>query len=245
MKRVGYILIALSLFVIHSTRVYSQTRIITNPYKSQTNSAPTQNQNKEKSLIKLGRVKYSGGGDWYNDPSGEINLLNFIRNNTNIPVEPEYTYVDLASDNLFSEPIIFLTGHGNISFSSQEINNLRAYLENGGFLYVDDDYGLDPYIRKEMKKVFPEQEFVELPFSHPLFHCHFDFPNGVPKTHEHDAKTPQTFGMFSKGRLCVVYTYESNPSDGWADPNVHNDTEETRQIALKFGTNVVVWALGN
>jgi hypothetical protein len=201
--------------------------------------------NKENSLIKLGRVKYSGGGDWYNDPSGEVNLLNYVKANTNIPIEPIYSYVDLASDNLFAYPILFLTGHGNMNLTNQEVVNLRSYLENGGFLYIDDDYGLDEFVRRELKKVFPDQKLVELPFTHNLFHCHFDFKQGVPKTHEHDEKPPQTFGLFSKGRLCVVFTYESNPSDGWADPNVHNDKEEVRQEALKFGVNVVVWALQN
>jgi hypothetical protein len=209
------------------------------------NAQNSAKNNKESSLIKLGRVKYSGGGDWYNDPSAEVNLLSFIKLHTNIPVNPTYEFVDLASDNLFAYPILFLTGHGNMNLTNQEVLNLRTYLENGGFLYIDDDYGLDEFIRREMKKVFPEQKFIELPFSHNLFHCHFKFENGVPKTHQHDEKPAQTFGLFSKGRLCVVYTYESNPSDGWADPDIHNNTPANREAALKFGTNVVVWALIN
>jgi len=198
---------------------------------------------KENSLIKLGRVKYSGGGDWYNDPSAEVNLLNFVRANTNIPVEPIYTFVDLASGNLFAFPILFLTGHGNMNLTNQEVLNLRSYLDNGGFLYIDDDYGLDKFVRREMKKVFPDQQFVDLPFSHEIFNCHFKFPNGIPKIHEHDNKPAQTFGLFSKGRLCVVYTYETNPSDGWADG--HDNPPEKREASFRFGTNLIVWALQN
>ena len=204
---------------------------------------PINSQQKENSLIKLGRVKYSGGGDWYNDPSADVNLLSYVKSHTNIPVEPVYTYIDLASDNLFAFPILFLTGHGNMNLSNLEVTNLRAYLDNGGFLYIDDDYGLNEFARREMKKVFPDQQFVELPFNHGIFHCHFNFTNGVPKTHEHDNQSAQTFGLFSKGRLCVVFTFESNPSDGWADANVHNNPPEIRERALQFGTNVVVWAL--
>ena len=200
---------------------------------------------KDESALRIARVKYSGGGDWYNDPSSEVNLLNYINQNTNIKVDPEYEYVSLASDNIFSYPILFLTGHGNLSFSDKEAANLRAYLENGGFLYIDDDYGIDKFIRKEMKKVFPDQEFRELPFSHGIYSCHFLFPNGLPKIHEHDGKAPQGFGMFYNGRLCVYYTYETNLADGWCDQSVHNDSEDVREKALKMGVNIVVWALSN
>ncbi len=195
--------------------------------------------------IKLGRVKYSGGGDWYNDPSAEPQLLNFVKKNTNINVEPQYEFVDLASDNIFYYPILFLTGHGNINFTDSEVRRLRAYLKSGGFLYVDDDYGLDKFIRREMKKVFPEQNFVELPYSHGIFKYPFQFPNGVPKIHEHDNKEPQCFGLFYNERLCVLYTYESNPSDGWPGDDVHKLEPEKRLAALKFGTNIIVWALSN
>lgn len=198
-----------------------------------------------KSALKIARVKYSGGGDWYNDPSAEVNLLNYIKKNTNILVNPVYEYVELGSDNLFLYPIIFLTGHGNVKFSDGEVRRLRAYLENGGFLFIDDDYGLDQYIRTEMKKVFPEQDFVELPFSHGIYRSHFIFKNGFPKTHEHDNKPPQTFGLFHKGRLCVVYTYEMNPSDGWADAEIHKNPPEKREEAFRIGTNIIVWALSN
>ncbi|MFP4544770.1 MAG: DUF4159 domain-containing protein [Candidatus Kapaibacterium sp.] len=197
------------------------------------------------SAIKLARVKYSGGGDWYNDPSAEVNLLNFLRANTNINVDPVYEFVDLSSDNLFLYPLIFLTGHGNLNFSEKEASKLRAYLENGGFLYIDDDYGLDEYIRKEMKKVFPDQEFAEIPFSHKIYNSHFDFSEGLPKIHEHDNKPPRAYGLFHNGRLSVFFTVESNPSDGWADPEVHDNPPEKREQALKFGTNIIVYALTN
>lgn len=197
----------------------------------------------QQSAVKLARVKYSGGGDWYNDPSGEVNLLKFIRQNTTITVDPVYEFVELGSDNIFLYPILFLTGHGNVNFTEGEVKRLRAYLQNGGFLYIDDDYGLDAAIRREMKKVFPDQQFAELPFNHPIYSAHYKFPNGLPKIHEHDMKTPQGFGLFSGGRLCVFYTYETNPSDGWADPDVHNDPPDKRDASLKIGTNIVVYAL--
>jgi hypothetical protein len=196
-------------------------------------------------LFRIARLKYSGGGDWYNDPTEEPNLLNFIKAHTNLKVKAEYKFVDIASDDIFNYPFLFLTGHGNIVFSNDEIVRLRKYLENGGFLYIDDDYGLDKYIRREMKRVYPDKDFVELPFNHKLYHIVFDFPAGPPKTHEHDGKPPQGFGIFIDKRLAVYYTYESNPSDGWDDPEVHNDPPEKREEALRFGTNLVIYALTN
>ncbi|MEN6511448.1 MAG: DUF4159 domain-containing protein [Chloroherpetonaceae bacterium] len=191
----------------------------------------------------IGRVKYSGGGDWYNDQSSDFNLLKYISQNTNISTNPSYQFVDLASDKIFEYPFLFLTGHGNMKFTDNEVRNLRAYLENGGFLYIDDDYGLDQFVRTEMKKVFPSQEFVEIPFSYGLYSIQYKFPKGAPKTHEHNNKPPQGFGLFHNGRLCVYYTLESNPSDGWADPDVHKDPPAKRDEALRFGTNIVVWSL--
>lgn len=195
------------------------------------------------SAFKIARLKYAGGGDWYNDPSAEVNLLTFIRQNTNIDVDPRYEFVDIGSENFFSYPFVFITGHGNISFNDNEIHRLRTYLENGGFLYADDDYGMDKAFRREMKKLFPGQNLIELPFTFGLYHAQFDFSGGPPKTHEHDGKPAQGFGLFYRGRLVVYYTYETNPSDGWADPEVHGDPEPKRQEALRFGANIVVWAL--
>lgn len=193
--------------------------------------------------FQIARLKYNGGGDWYNDPTEEPNLLNFIKQNTDIKVKAEYTFVDIASDDIFSYPFLFMTGHGNIIFSKDEAERLRKYLEAGGFLYADDDYGMDKAFRREIKKVFPDKNLVELPFSYGLYHDFYEFPNGVPKTHEHNGKPAQGFGIFIGKRLAVYYTYESNPSDGWDDPEVHNDPPDKRLEALRFGTNLIVWAL--
>ena len=192
--------------------------------------------------FQIARLKYSGGGDWYNDPSAEVNLLKFVQANTNIKVNAEYKFVDIASDEIFSYPFLFLTGHGNIVLSTDEAKRLKTYLENGGFLYIDDDYGMDKAIRREMKKVFPGNDFIEVPFSHKIFNIFYKFENGIPKTHEHDKNAPQTFGIFLGDRLSVLYTFESNPSDGWADPEVHNDPKDKREEALKFGANIVIYA---
>ncbi len=198
------------------------------------------------SAFVIARVKYSGGGDWYNDQSSEVNMLQYLREHTAIDVRPTFEYVDLASDKIFNYPLLFLTGHGNVHFSDSEADRLRSYLENGGFLYIDDDYGLDTAIRREMKKVFPEQEFRELPFTHPIYSSFFTFAYGLPKIHEHDDKPPQGWALFGKDeRLCVFYTVETNPSDGWADPNVHENPPEKREAAFKIGTNIIVYALTN
>lgn len=195
------------------------------------------------SKIKLARVKYSGGGDWYNDQSSEVNLLKYVSAHTTIQTDPVYEFVDLSTDNIFLYPLLFLTGHGTMNLTDAEAKKLRAYLEHGGFLYIDDDYGMDASIRKEMSKIFPNQKFIELPFNHPLYSSHFTFPNGLPKIHEHDAKPPKGLGLFHEGKLCVFYTYETNPSDGWADPDVHHDSPEKREASLKIGTNIIVYAL--
>ena len=191
----------------------------------------------------IARLKYDGGGDWYNDPSAEVNLLNFVQQNTNIKVDARYQFVEISSEEIFSYPFLFMTGHGNVVFAEDEVERLRLYLENGGFLFIDDDYGLDNAVRREVKKVFPAKNFQELPFSYGLYNVFYKFGNGPPKTHEHDNNPPRGFGIFIKERLAVYYTYESNPSDGWADATVHNDPPGKREEALKFGTNIIVWAL--
>lgn len=195
--------------------------------------------------VQLIRLKYDGGGDWYNDQSSDVNLMRFVEAQTNIKVEANYRFVDIATDEIFKHPIIWMTGHGNIVFSESEAARLRNYLENGGFLYIDDDYGFDKFIRTEMKKVFPEAEFIEIPLNHPIFKSHFDFSKGLPKIHEHDDKIPQSFGIFLDGKLVCFYTFESNLGDGWADPEVHNDSKEKRELALKMGTNIIIYALTN
>ncbi|MCL4509600.1 MAG: DUF4159 domain-containing protein [Bacteroidetes bacterium] len=196
------------------------------------------------SAFRIARLKYDGGGDWYNDPLEEPTLLQFVKQHTNIDVDPNYYYVDIMSDDIFTYPFLFMTGHGNIRFTDEQAKRLRLYLENGGFLYADDDYGMDLPFRREMKKVFPDKPLVELPFSYGLYHCVYDFPNGVPKIQDwKDGKPPQAFGIFLGKRLVVYYTYESNPSDGWDPPEVHSDPESKRLEALEFGTNLVYWAL--
>lgn len=193
--------------------------------------------------FEIARVKYRGGGDWYNDPSSLKNLIEFTNQEVPISINPKYKDVALGSTEIFSYPFLFLTGHGTISANNTEIRNLRTYLENGGFLYVDDDYGLDEYIRSLLSQVFPDEKLLELPFNHPIYNQVFPFQNGVPKIHEHDNKPPQGFGLFREGKLVVYYTYESNLADGWADKEVHNDPDEVRERALKMGANILVYAL--
>lgn len=196
-----------------------------------------------KANFQIARLKYSGGSDWYNGQTEEPNLLNFIKDKTNLKVDAEFTSADIATNEIFSYPFLFMTGHGNVVFSDEEIQRLRKYLEAGGFLYVDDDYGLDKSFRREIKKIFPNKNLTELPFSYGLFHIFYDFPNGTPKIQLHNGKPPQAFGIFINKRLAVLYTYESNPSDGWDDPQVHDKSPAKREEALKFGTNIVLWAL--
>lgn len=194
--------------------------------------------------FRIARVKYDGGGDWYVDEHSLPNLLSFAREHTLLDVAPREEVVELDSDNLFSHPYIYLTGHGNVDFSEEQARQLRRYLEGGGFLHIDDNYGLDEHIRRELKKVFPEQELQELPFDHPIYHTHYEFPDGLPKIHEHDGEPPQGLGLFSEdGRLVVFYTYETDLGDGWDPPSVHNNPPEKRQEALQMGTNILVYAM--
>jgi len=192
----------------------------------------------------IARVKYGGGGDWYSDEQSLVELLKFTRDNTLLDVAPKEDVVELTSSKLFTYPYLYLTGHGNVVFEEDEVRRLRRYLENGGFLHIDDNYGLEKHIRRELKKVFPEQELVELPFSHAIYHTHYDFPNGLPKIHEHDGKPPQGFGLFTRdGRLCVFFTYESDLGDGWEPESVHNNPPSVREKALKMGVNILVYAM--
>lgn len=202
---------------------------------------PTSAQESES--FNLARIKYSGGGDWYNNPSALQNLAEFARQQVPIVINPEYDDVDIGSPDLFKYPFAFLTGHGTITVNQAEASNLRTYLQNGGFLYVDDDYGLDEHFRDMINKVFPNEELIELPFDHPIYHQVFEFPDGLPKIHEHDGKPPQGFGIFLEGRLAVFYTYETNLGDGWTNPDVHNDPAAVREKALQMGTNILIYAL--
>lgn len=191
----------------------------------------------------IARLHYDGGGDWYSDPSSLPNLIAFIRENTDINVRLEEVRLKPQDPQLFLHPYLYMTGHGNIRFSPQDVQQLRRYLTTGGFLHADDNYGMDESFRREMKKVFPNKEFVELPFDHPIYHIQYDFPNGLPKIHEHDGKPPEGLGLFHDGRLVVFYTYETDLGDGWEDPDVHNDPEAMHQAALQMGTNIILFAL--
>jgi len=201
---------------------------------------------KASSSFKIGRLKYSGGGDWYNDPSAEINMMKYLKQNTTIDMaEADFYAVDVATDEIFDYPFIVVTGHGSINFSDAELARLRKYCDSGGFLYADDDYGMDESFRKEVKKLFPNDELKELPFNHKIYNSHFNFPNGLPKIHEHEGKPPQGFGIYRNGRLCLYYTYETNINDGWADTKEHNDPQEKKEESFKMGTNIIVYALMN
>lgn len=193
--------------------------------------------------IAIARVQYDGGGDWYADPSSLPNLLRFARDEAGLPVSPDEARLRLTDERLANHPVLYLTGHGNIQFTDREVVRLRAWLEAGGFLHADDNYGLDESFRREMRRVFPTREFVELPPDHELFRAHFELPRGLPKVHEHDGQRPQALGLFHEGRLCVLYTYESDLGDGWEDASVHDVPADTRRAALRMGTNILVYAL--
>ncbi len=189
--------------------------------------------------FQIALLKYSGGGDWYANPTSLPNLVKFVNQNLGTNISEEIATVDVGSKEIFNFPFVHMTGHGNVLFSGQEAQNLRSYLLAGGFLHIDDNYGLDKYIRPQMKLVFPELDFVELPYSYPIYHQKYDFPNGLPKIHEHDNKAPQGFGLIWEGRLVCFYTFECDLGDGWEDPRVHNDSDATRQKALKMGANIL------
>ena len=191
----------------------------------------------------IARVKYDGGGDWYNDPSILPNMLDFLAKNNLMICAQEARYVELTDDALFSYPLIFFTGHGQISFSDEEARRLRLYLESGGFLYADDDYGMDDSFRLQMKKVFPDKSWVEVPFSHDIYKTVYRFPQGIPKIHEHDGGPGKAYALFHNGKMVAFYTVNTNISDGWADPQVHNDPEHIRQTAFQMGANIIVYAL--
>jgi len=184
-------------------------------------------------------LQYKGGGDWYANPTSLKNLIAFSNSNINTKINPQPETVETGSPDIFQYPFVHMTGHGNVFFSDEDAENLRNYLMSGGFLHIDDNYGLEPYISKELKKVFPDQDLVELPASHPIFSTAFNFPDGLPKIHEHDGKRPQAFGLYYQDRLVLLFTFESDIGDGWEDPEIHNDPPEVREKALKMGANIV------
>jgi hypothetical protein len=195
--------------------------------------------------FKIAKLKYNGGGDWYANKTSLPNLITFCNRNLRMNIDPKDEIVEVGSPELFSYPFVHMTGHGNVVFSPQEAANLRKYLEAGGFLHIDDNYGLDKFIRVEMKKVFPEADFVELPFSHPIYHQKYNFDKGLPKVHEHDGKPAQGFGLMYKGRLVCFYTYECDLGNGWEDQDIYNDPENIRQQALKMGANIIQYVFAN
>jgi hypothetical protein len=195
------------------------------------------------SQLSIARLKYSGGGDWYSSKTALPNLIKFCNRELGTSFQAQERIVEIGSDAIFQYPFCFLTGHGNVVFSEQETNNLRTYLQSGGFLHICDNYGLNDYIRREMKKVFPESEWLEIPYNHPIYQQRFSFPQGVPKIHDHDGKRAQGFGLFHKGRLVCFYDYESDLGNGWEDAEVYNDPESLRLQALRMGANLVQFAL--
>ena len=190
-------------------------------------------------------LKYDGGGDWYANPTAIPNLISFTNENckTNISKNPQTVAVN--SDDIYNFPILFMTGHGNVYFSDDDINNLRNYLTSGGFLHISDNYGLDKFIRRELTRLFPDKKLQEIPSNHPIFNQTFKFPNGIPKIHEHDKKPAQGFGIFIEGRLAIFYDYETDLSDGWEDEVIHNNPKEVREKALKMGANIIEYAFKN
>ncbi|MBR9998156.1 MAG: DUF4159 domain-containing protein [Cyclobacteriaceae bacterium] len=198
--------------------------------------------NTEAQGIRIAKLKYNGGGDWYANKTALPNLINFSNKNLNLNLAQEEEIVEVGSRDIFLYPYVYMSGHGNVVFSAEEAENLRNYLIAGGFLHIDDNYGLDEFIRLEMKKVFPDLEFVEIPYDHPIYHQKFSFENGLPKIHEHDGKPPQGFGLIFKGRLVCFYSYESDLGNGWEDQSIYNDPEEIRQQALRMGANILIFA---
>jgi hypothetical protein len=191
----------------------------------------------------IARVNYGGGGDWYCDPSSIPNMLNYLTKNTSIKADHDEYRIKLTTKELRGHPYLYMTGHGNIRFTDEEIIQLREYLMGGGFLHTDDNYGLNTSFRREMKRVFPDRDFVELPHDHAVFHSYFDMPNGLPKIHEHDGKPPQLFALYNEDRIMVIYSYESDLGDGWEDEEVHNDPPKLRVAALQMGVNIIYFAL--
>ncbi|UCG30945.1 MAG: DUF4159 domain-containing protein [candidate division WOR-3 bacterium] len=191
----------------------------------------------------IGRLKYGGGGDWYANPSSLTNLLAAINERTSIRAAPREEVVEITDAKLFEHPYIYMTGHGNVRFTDEEVKILRGYFAAGGFLHADDNYGMDSTFRRQITIIFPDSPLVELPFDHPIYHSLYDFPDGLPKIHEHDGKPAQGFGIFYENRLVIFYTYECDLGDGWEDPDVHNDPPEKREEALRMGINIVMYSL--
>ena len=190
-------------------------------------------------------VKYAGGGDWYSNPTSLPNLIKYCNATINTKIKSKPGQVEPSSPDLFGYPYVHMTGHGNVVFSPSDVENLRNYMSSGGFLHIDDNYGMNEYIRKEIKKIFPDNELIEIPANHAIFQKPFAFPAGIPKIHEHDGKKPQAFGIFIANRLVLMYSYETDLGDGWEDAEVHNDPKEVREKALKMGANIMNYIFNN
>ncbi len=197
------------------------------------------------SQVKIAQLKYGGGGDWYANPSALKNLIKFTNDNISTNIASTYDIVDINTDKIYSYPFIHMTGHGNVVFNDTHIKSLKTYLENGGFLHIDDNYGMHNYILREIKRIFPDRKLQVLPNSHPIFHQTFNFENGLPKIHEHNNKQPQAFAITHNNRVILLYTHESDISDGWEDSKVHNDPENLRLLALKMGCNIIEYSFTN
>lgn len=191
------------------------------------------------SPVKIALLKYNGGGDWYANPTSLPNLVKFCNANLGTNINTDIATVEPGSSDIFNYPLIHMTGHGNVIFSDQEAENLRQYMLGGGFLHIDDNYGLDVYVRPQIKKIFPEYELIEIPFNHAIYHQQYDFPGGLPKIHEHDGLPPKGYGIVVDGRIVLFYTHECDLGDGWESPDVHNDSQETRTKALQMGANII------
>lgn len=189
------------------------------------------------------RIKYDGGGDWYGNRTTFVNIFSFMGQNTNVSTTEKEIALSILDKDFFKFPLAYIAGHGNIKFSDPEVSRLREYLANGGFLWADDDYGMDPAFRREMKKVFPQSEWIELPFSHEIYHIYYQFSNGLPKVHKHAGGPPKGFGLFYEGRMVSFYSFNTDISDGCEDPEIHNDPPEVHRAALQMGTNILLWAL--
>jgi len=195
-------------------------------------------------VMTIGRLHYDGGGDWYANPSSLPNLLSAIRTRTRLRVATEEKVVTLSDDDLWNVPYLYMTGHGNVRWSDRDLLTLRRYLQQGGFLHADDNYGMDASIRRELARLFPDHPLVEVPLDHPVYHLVYEFPRGMPKIHVHDGKPAQGFGIFLDGRLVVYYSYQSDLGDGWEDPEVHHDSQDKREAALRMGVNLFAYAVG-
>ena len=189
--------------------------------------------------LKIAKLKYDGGGDWYANKTALPNLIEYCNQQLGTEIYHEEDIVEVGSPDLFLYPYVYMTGHGNVSFTDTQAENLRKYLLAGGFLHIDDNYGMDPFVRVELKKLFPNKELVEIPFNHPIYHQKFDFDNGLPKVHEHDGKPPQGFGILHEGKVICFYSYESDLGNGWEDQSIYNDPQQIRIQALKMGSNII------